>query len=140
MNSPLGFDFSLYNNPVDFITDISSCNIHGRWISAEDLKKNFEKNELGIRNYRNLEKYFASIEQGNRIGDVELENNNTSFFRGFLNSLSCKTLPMTLRSLVTYDYWELVFFKKRFLFTRYLYHHDHIIIINLIIIEHGVHY
>lgn len=47
-NSPLGFDFSLYNNPVDFITDISSCTIHGKSLFADDLRKNFEMTEIEI--------------------------------------------------------------------------------------------
>ena len=122
--SPLGFDFSLYNNPVDFITDISSCTIHGRSLLADDLKKNYEMNEMGIKSYKNLMKYFTFIENNNRIGDSEIEAKLTSLSKStpspsFLSNISCKLLSLKFKSLFTYDFWEPILFKKHFLFIRY---------------------
>lgn len=122
--SPLGFDFSLYNNPVDFITDISSCTIHGRSLLAEDLKKNFELNEMGIRSYKNLTKYFGSIEKSSRIGDADAEAKLTSLSnstpsQNFLSNISCKLLTLKFKSLFKYEFWESIVLKKHFLFIRY---------------------
>jgi len=125
ISSPLGFDFSLYNNPVDFITDISSCSIHGKTLRAEDLKNNFDLNEMGIRNSRNLEKYFASIEKGNRISEQDqVQEKFISFStpttpRSFCSKFSCNLLSIKLKKVCTYEYWDESFFKKRFLFVRY---------------------
>jgi hypothetical protein len=124
MASPLGFDFSMYSNPVDFITDVSSCNIRGRRLLPEDLKNNFERNELGIKNYKNLETYFKNLEK-NRIETDRSESNIslTSFSFSYSakeirNTFSCNTIFGRFKAIFSFEYWDMFSFKKRFLFVR----------------------
>lgn len=133
MASPLGFDFSVYSNPIDFITDVSSCNIRGRRLFPEDLKNNFDRNELGINKYKNLENYFKNLDnEKNRIdtnSNMEMSSVGLTSFsspsfsfsnsvREMRSTISCNAIIGRMKSMLTFEYWDLFTFKKRFLFVR----------------------